>query len=86
MSEVHKAISEHSKKQHEHIRTFARLDQQREAFIAEAVQLCRQSLPFEVDSINAVTREMNALARQGIVPARKLVSKEMVKEYVERSN
>lgn len=84
MSNVHEAISQHSKKQHNHIQSFLKLEAKREALIEEAIQLCRSSLPFEVDGINQVTKEMNSLASEGIVPTRKLVTKVMVQEFVQK--
>lgn len=85
MSEVHKAISAHSAKQHEHIKTFMRLEHLREMAIEEAVAKCKNDEPFSTDAINEVTEKMNQLAKKGIVPTRRLVSKEMVKEYVSRT-
>ncbi|WP_286058398.1 YpbS family protein [Bacillus mojavensis] len=85
MSEVHKAISAHSAKQHEHIKTFMQLDHLREMAIEEAVAKCKNDEPFSTDAINEVTEKMNQLAKKGIVPTRRLVSKEMVKEYVSRT-
>lgn len=41
MSEVHKAISAHSSKQHEHIKAFMRLENMRELAIEEAVSKCK---------------------------------------------
>lgn len=82
MSNVHDAISQHSKKQHNHIQTFLKLEAKRESLIEEAIQLSMNSLPFEVNQINQVTAEMNNLAAKGIVPTRKKVTKEMVQQFV----
>ncbi len=82
--EVHQAISAHSKKQNEVVRTFIQLETQREAAIDAAVALCMNNQPFSVDSINAVTKQINELAKNGIAPTRKFVTEEMVREYVER--
>lgn len=84
MSEVHHAITAHSKKQHALIRQFLQLDAQRERYIEEAVSLCQSGQPFTVDLINAVTKQINELAKQGIVPQRTYVTSDMVKEYVHR--
>lgn len=85
MSEVHKAISAHSAKQHEHIKSFMQLEHLREMAIEEAVAKCKNDEPFSTDAINEITEKMNQLAKKGIVPTRRLVSKEMVKEYVSRT-
>ncbi|TMU83756.1 DUF2533 family protein [Bacillus sp. BHET2] len=82
---VHKEISKHSNKQNQLVQQFMALDEQREKAIDEAVQLCSAGKPFTTDLINHVTNDINALARQGVVPQRKLVTPEMVKEYVEKS-
>lgn len=84
MSNVHEAISQHSKKQHNHIQSFLKLEAKREALIDEAIQLCVNSLPFEVEKINQVTGEMNQLASEGIVPTRKTVTQDMVREFVQK--
>ncbi|WP_226526709.1 DUF2533 family protein [Metabacillus niabensis] len=84
MSNVHEAISQHSNNQHQHIQSFLKLEAKRESLIEEAIFLCVNSKPFEVEQINQVTSEMNRLASEGIVPMRKLVTKEMVQEFVER--
>ncbi|WP_243385195.1 YpbS family protein [Bacillus kexueae] len=84
MSEVHQAITKHSNRQHQLVKTFVQLEGQREAYIEDAVQRCKEGLPFTVEGINQVTDEINALAKNGIVPTRKRVTPEMVKEYVAR--
>lgn len=86
MSEVHQAITAHSQKQHALIRAFAQLDAKREAYIEEAVALCQRGEPFSVHNINEVTKQMNELARNGILPQRKYVTVDMVKEYVQKLN
>jgi hypothetical protein len=78
---VHKAISDHSKKQNSIAKEFIRLDEQRENYIEEAVSLCLKGEPFSTDKINKVTKRINDEARLGIVPERKFVTVEMVKEY-----
>lgn len=86
MSEVHQAITAHSQKQHALIRAFAQLDAKREAYIEEAVALCQRGEPFSVHNINEVTKQMNELDRNGILPQRKYVTVDMVKEYVQKLN
>lgn len=82
---VHKAISEHSRKQNQVVMNFLQLEQQREAYIEEAIVLCRQNKPYTTEKINEVTKRINELARKGIAPQRQLVTNEMVKEFVSRS-
>ncbi|MCM3726917.1 YpbS family protein [Neobacillus cucumis] len=78
---VHKAITEHVNKQNKKINDFLSLDQLREMYIEEAVTLCREGKPFTTEKINMVTNQINELAKQGIIPTRKLVSVDMVREY-----
>ncbi|WP_416826681.1 YpbS family protein [Ectobacillus polymachus] len=82
--EVHEAIASHSQKQHHIVATFFKLDQDREKAIETAVKLCQKESPFSVDPINEITKKINDLAKQGIVPTRKFVTKEMVQEYTTR--
>jgi hypothetical protein len=82
---VHKAITEHVNKQNQKINDFLLLDQQREVFIEEALELCKQGKNFTTDNINEVTMKINDLAKKGIIPTRKLVTIDMVKEYAMRS-
>ncbi|WP_062198033.1 DUF2533 family protein [Massilibacterium senegalense] len=81
---VHKQLTEHSKRQHERIVRFKQLDMMRELAIDEAIEQMKKTGICSVGKINDITKQINELARQGIVPTRKLVSIEMVKEYVER--
>jgi hypothetical protein len=82
---VHKAITEHVNKQNKKINQFLFLDQQRELYIEEALHLCKQGRDFTTDKINEVTNQINILAKQGIIPVRKSVTKEMVTDYASRS-
>lgn len=81
---VQQAITEHIKKQNKRIVDFVALDQKREELIDEAVNLCKEGKEFTTARINAVTKQINELARQGIVPTRKLVTTDMVREYVQK--
>ncbi|MGG5252190.1 YpbS family protein [Neobacillus sp. SM06] len=81
---VHQAITNHVNKQNKRINEFIALDQQRELYIEEAVQRCKEGKAFSTEKINEVTKQINELAKLGIVPSRKLVTPEMVREYVER--
>ncbi|MBM6619311.1 YpbS family protein [Bacillus suaedaesalsae] len=78
---VHKEISAHSSKQHELVKQFLMLEGQRERFIDDAVSLCLEGKEFSTESINKVTLQINELAKQGIIPVRKLVTEHMVQEY-----
>ncbi|WP_419394065.1 YpbS family protein [Cytobacillus praedii] len=81
---VHKAISAHVNNQNKMITAFLELDQKREAYIEEAITNCIQGIAFSTDKINKVTALMNEISKQGVVPARKYVTTEMVEEFVNR--
>ncbi|WP_335872417.1 DUF2533 family protein [Bacillus sp. 2205SS5-2] len=83
---VHKAITKLTTEHNKIATKFADLEKRREQYIEESVALCQQNIPFTTEKINAVTNEMNDLARSGVVPTRELVSVEMVKEYVNKLN
>ena len=81
---VHKEITKHVNKQNKRINEFIALDEQREYYIEQALQNCKEGQPFSPDKINEVTAKINELSRQGIIPARKYVTIEMIKEYAGR--
>ncbi len=83
---VHKDITKHSSKQNQLVQKFMILDEEREQAIEEAIKLCKAGEAFTTDRINEATQKINTLARQGVVPQRKLVTNEMVEEYVNRLN
>jgi Protein of unknown function (DUF2533) len=78
---VHKDLIKHAYHQNQDYQEFLRMDQLREAFIDEAVELCKQGQLFSTDKINQVTNEMNRLTVR-MLPKRKNVTVEMVQEYV----
>ncbi|PQZ59511.1 MULTISPECIES: YpbS family protein [Bacillus] len=82
--EVHKAITAHSRKQNEIVKIFLQLDAQREAAIEATIALASNGKHFSVDAINMVTQQINDLAKRGVAPQRKLVTTDMVMEYVGR--
>lgn len=81
---VHLEISKHSSKQNAIVTEFVKLEQKRERLIDEAVAQCVNGQHFTVSEINEVSKQMNILSQKGIVPQRKLVTEEMVKEYVDK--
>jgi hypothetical protein len=81
---VHNEITAHVNKANKRVKDFLALDQKRELYIEEAVECCKQGQPFSTEKINEVTNQINELAKQGIVPPRKNVTIEMVREYVNR--
>lgn len=83
---VHQDISKHSQDQHDRVRRFSELDAKREGLIEVALMKCKEDQDYskELTEINAVTDEINELARKGIVPQRKNVTKDMVEHYCKK--
>lgn len=78
---VHKDLIKHAKNQNQNYQEFKALDELREKYIEEAVELCKQGKPFTTDKINEVTNKMNRINLR-IISLRKNVTNEMVQEYV----
>ncbi|MFJ5762154.1 DUF2533 family protein [Neobacillus sp. NPDC093182] len=78
---VHKDLIKHAKNQNQSYQEFKALDELREKYIEEAVELCKQGKPFTTDKINEVTNKMNRINLR-IISLRKNVTTEMVQEYV----
>ena len=74
----------HAEKQNQLFNKFALLEQKREDYIQEAIELCKAGKEFTTNSINEVTLQINELANQRLVPIRKIVTPVMVHEYVEK--
>ena len=81
---VHKDISLHAEKQNRLFNKFDILERKRENYIQEAIELCRSGKEFTTDRINEVTLQINQLANQRLIPTRKIVTPEMVREYAEK--
>ncbi|WP_419887370.1 DUF2533 family protein [Neobacillus niacini] len=77
---VHKDLIKHAKNQNQSYQEFKALDELREKYIEEAVELCKQGKPFTTDKINEVTNKMNRINLR-IISLRKNVTTEMVQEY-----
>ena len=78
---VHKDLIKHAKNQNQSYEEFNAMDELREKYIEEAIELCKQGKPFRTDKINKVTNEMNRINLR-IISLRKNVTTEMVQEYV----
>ncbi|MCL6570845.1 MAG: YpbS family protein [Bacillus sp. (in: Bacteria)] len=77
---VHKDLMHHAELQNRIYREFLALDQRRESYIEEAIELCKQGRPFSTNNINDVTNRINKMHLR-IIPSRKNVTVEMVMEY-----
>jgi hypothetical protein len=78
---VHKDLIKHAKNQNQSYQEFQALDELREKYIEEAIELCKQGNPFTTNKINEVTNKMNKINLR-IISLRKNVTEEMVQEYV----
>lgn len=81
---VHKALAQHAEKQNVIYKEFLELDQKRESYIEEAIELCKQGHSFSTDKINEVTNKINRMNMR-IIPTRKNVTIDMVKDYAKLS-
>ncbi|CAH2713682.1 hypothetical protein BACCIP111895_00836 [Neobacillus rhizosphaerae] len=81
---VHKDLIKHAEKQNKIYKMFLALDQQRESFIEEALELCKHGSPFSTDKINEVTNKINKINLR-FIPTRKNVTVDMIKDYVKNS-
>jgi hypothetical protein len=78
---VHKDLIKHAENQNKTYQEFLALDQQREYYIEEAVELCKKGETFSTDKINEVTNKINRINLR-IIPDRKNVTVEMIQDYV----
>ncbi|WP_045521735.1 DUF2533 family protein [Neobacillus niacini] len=78
---VHKDLINHAKNQNQSYQEFQALDELREKYIEEAIELCKQGKPYTTDKINEVTNKMNRINLR-IISLRKNVTEDMVREYV----
>ncbi|WML48218.1 DUF2533 family protein [Neobacillus sp. PS3-34] len=78
---VQKELAQHAEKQNRSYQVFLELDEIRENYIEEAVELCKQGQPFTTEKINEVTNKINKINLR-FIPTRKNVTVEMVEEYV----
>lgn len=83
---VHEAITEHVSKQHEMVKAFSQLDAKREVAIERVIAKAKAGEQFDTTEINTITEKINELSKGGLTPKRKLVSPEMVLDYVEKGN
>ena len=78
---VHKDLAQHAEKQNKKYQRFMELNDLRETYIEDAVQLCSERKPFSTDKINEITRQMNQI-NLTFIPEMKFVSAEMISDYV----
>lgn len=79
--QIAKQINSHIKGQKE----FKALDERREALIDEAIAKAKSNSEFSVNEINQVTAEMNQIGQKFNFPLRKQVTREMVLQYIAKS-
>ncbi|WP_078552753.1 DUF2533 family protein [Bacillus alkalicellulosilyticus] len=81
---VHLQIAEQVNKHIDAQNRFKRLEAFREEAIEEAIKDAKEARTVSTAKINAITEEMNAIAKAFQFPTRKLVTPEMVLEYVKK--
>ncbi|OLO38856.1 hypothetical protein BTR23_11410 [Alkalihalophilus pseudofirmus] len=82
---VHLAISKQVENHINGQTQFKKLEALREATIEKVLADARNGVDFSVGEINDITNEMNGIAYKFGFPTRKTVTKEMIKEYAEKS-
>jgi hypothetical protein len=80
---VHKELAQHAKQQNLVYKKFLELDELREHYIEEAILLCKQGESFSTAKINEVTNQINKINLR-FIPERKMVTEEMIKEFVSK--
>lgn len=79
---VHLQIAEQVRKHREAQKQFLALDAERERAIENVLQKAKSGYPIEIAEINRITNEMNHLAMNFQFPPRKLVTIEMIQDYL----
>ncbi|KHF41925.1 DUF2533 family protein [Halalkalibacter okhensis] len=79
---VHLQIAEQVKKHREAQKQFLALDAQRERAIEAVLELAKSNKTIQTTEINEITKQMNQIAMQFQFPPRKLVTPEMVTNYI----
>ncbi|MFC0473432.1 DUF2533 family protein [Halalkalibacter kiskunsagensis] len=79
---VHIQIAEQVRKHREAQKQFLALDSQRERAIDLALDLAKANKLVETTEINRITEEMNQIAMKFQFPPRKLVTPEMIRNYI----
>ncbi|ARK29298.1 DUF2533 family protein [Halalkalibacter krulwichiae] len=79
---VHLQIAEQVKKHREAQKQFLSLDAARERAIETVLDLAKSGKEFQITEINQITEEMNKIAMKFQFPPRKLVTQEMIEDYV----
>jgi hypothetical protein len=84
---VHKAISTHSKNQANMVKTFQQMDEMRELAIDKVFSLAKNDEPFSLEEVNKISKEMNEYRKQVNfeLPERKIVTKEMVLQFLSKN-
>ncbi|OIJ22107.1 hypothetical protein BKP45_05375 [Anaerobacillus alkalidiazotrophicus] len=65
-------------------KNYRKLDQIREEKIEEIIKIAKNKKDFSLVEVNKVTEEINKLCKSHGYPLRKLVTKEMVEEFISR--
>ncbi|GAE33341.1 DUF2533 family protein [Halalkalibacter akibai] len=79
---VHLQIAEQVRKHREAQKQFLLLDSARERAIEHTLEIAKAGQDFQPTEINQITEEMNKIAMKFQFPPRKLVTKEMIINYL----
>ncbi|WP_227934894.1 DUF2533 family protein [Alkalihalobacillus deserti] len=79
---VHLQIAEQVKKHRDAQKQFLALDASRERAIERVLELAKVGKEVQITEINQITEEMNSIAMKFQFPPRKLVTRQMVINYL----
>lgn len=83
---VHIEISKHIHRHIEAQQKYKDFDQSRELAIEETLQKAKLGEEFDTVTINQITNEMNEIAKKYNFPLRKVVTKDMVEQYLRKNS
>ncbi len=81
---VHLQIADQVKKHREAQKQFLALDAARERAIEDTLQQAKAGKPIQISEINRITNEMNQIAMAFQFPPRKVVTAEMINDYLKK--
>lgn len=84
MTSVHNELSKQVKEKVQSIEKYKQMDSQRENIIAQLIDDYRAGKKVDLGPLNKWTEEMNKYAVKNQLPTRKLVTKEMFEDYIQK--
>jgi hypothetical protein len=79
---VHQQISQKVREKLDILEAYRRRDAMREAEIERIAHQCSAGEKFSVHRVNAITEQLNKFANEHHLPSRKLITQQMVVEWI----